>query len=226
MFTSFVFLPIDELPVLPCERPGPMPLICTICGAGPTDERLISDPLPGFLGHGTTPGEPDSSQLRLDGAAEWARLDQATRDAIGAAALELVTASMGVDRYIDRRAACRPFEAAHSLLGERLEMQILEAVPALRGSELPVPACVGRLCRVCGCTDEDGCYVGGPGLMCGWLEDDLCSACSSAAQPAGDGLNLAPVLTPYQRTWRRVAAAYRRLRHGHEAGQRPAASNP
>lgn len=29
-----------------------------------------------------------------------------------------------------------------------------------------------RMCRVCGCTDQDGCPGG-----CWWVEADLCSAC-------------------------------------------------
>lgn len=31
-------------------------------------------------------------------------------------------------------------------------------------------------CRVCGCTDDDGCPGG-----CTWVEDDLCSECTGAA---------------------------------------------
>jgi len=33
-----------------------------------------------------------------------------------------------------------------------------------------------RKCRVCGCTDQQGCVV--DGLPCHWVADDLCSACA------------------------------------------------
>lgn len=42
-----------------------------------------------------------------------------------------------------------------------------------------------RVCRGCGCTDEDGCLVeigfafGQPWAAgCSWVEDDLCSGCA------------------------------------------------
>lgn len=31
-----------------------------------------------------------------------------------------------------------------------------------------------QTCRICGCTDEDGCPKG-----CYWVEDDLCSSCAA-----------------------------------------------
>lgn len=178
---------------------------------------------------------------RFDGAAEWARLDPATRDAIGAMALELVTAAMGVDRHIDRRKLCRPFEAAHALLNERLETLILGHVAALAADELPVPACIGRVCRACGCSDEDGCY-GQAHVMCTWVADDLCSVCAPPKEAiarffgdsplgeipmgdAGSGLDLWPAVPrslarhaspriAYAAWWRRLTAAYGRLRPG------------
>lgn len=52
----------------------------------------------------------------------------------------------------------------------------LQAMPASlrRAFGLPVPE---RSCRVCGCTDDEGCPEG-----CWWVADDRCSACA-----AGDG---------------------------------------
>jgi hypothetical protein len=46
------------------------------------------------------------------------------------------------------------------------------------GSGLPC-----RMCRVCGCTDEDcsGC-IARTGFACSWAEDDLCSACHVPGQ--------------------------------------------
>lgn len=42
----------------------------------------------------------------------------------------------------------------------------------------PVPSPVYRVCRVCGCTDDDclGC-IERTGEACWWIDDDLCSAC-------------------------------------------------
>jgi hypothetical protein len=34
-----------------------------------------------------------------------------------------------------------------------------------------------RVCRVCGCTDQNACAGG-----CGWIEPDLCSLCALAIE--------------------------------------------
>lgn len=40
-----------------------------------------------------------------------------------------------------------------------------------------------RRCRVCGCTDYNGCICG-----CAWIEDDLCSECAATLEGGnGDG---------------------------------------
>jgi hypothetical protein len=39
---------------------------------------------------------------------------------------------------------------------------------------------VERICRYCGCTDEQACPED-----CSWVTDDLCSACEQRAQDAG-----------------------------------------
>lgn len=38
-------------------------------------------------------------------------------------------------------------------------------------------------CRICGCVEDDGCSLGevGAGIICHWVERDLCSACAPAA---------------------------------------------
>lgn len=68
-----------------------------------------------------------------------------------------------------------------------------------------------RVCRGCGCTDEDGCLVevyslwDGPWIeTCHWVKDDLCSGCRApeyrlrgplvdhrVAAPAGTGADAA-----------------------------------
>lgn len=35
-------------------------------------------------------------------------------------------------------------------------------------------------CRVCGCTDDDGCEN-----VCSWVEDDLCSSCQVFTRKSG-----------------------------------------
>ncbi len=38
------------------------------------------------------------------------------------------------------------------------------------------PAARACFCRVCGCTENDGC-IGADGLPCHWVTPTLCSAC-------------------------------------------------
>lgn len=40
-----------------------------------------------------------------------------------------------------------------------------------------------KYCRVCGCTDERGCYKEEIGEPCHWVEPDLCSYCAPAELP-------------------------------------------
>ena len=35
-----------------------------------------------------------------------------------------------------------------------------------------------RRCRVCGCTDDDGCIDELTGVPCHWVAPDLCSSCA------------------------------------------------
>lgn len=44
-----------------------------------------------------------------------------------------------------------------------------------------------RMCRVCGCTENDAC-ADVFGLGCHWVERDRCSACSDCARPMPEGL--------------------------------------
>lgn len=45
-----------------------------------------------------------------------------------------------------------------------------------QGEMVPVP----QICRICACTDYDGCRSV-HGVTCSWVEDDLCSACAPVA---------------------------------------------
>ncbi len=40
---------------------------------------------------------------------------------------------------------------------------------------LPMPGEI-RVCRICGCTDDNAC-LGRDGAPCHWVTGDLCSAC-------------------------------------------------
>ena len=110
---------------------------------------------------------------RFDGAAAWADLTPETQAAIGAVALELVVNCNGEDAY-ETYAETRPFQAANGVLMDELFHVVGEAIPAVIAAEpMPVPSMLGRVCRVCGCSQHDACLAG-----CGWAEDDLCTACA------------------------------------------------
>ena len=121
---------------------------------------------------------------RFDGAAAWATLTPDQQAEIGAIALEYVVNTYGEDAYfayVDPDPEVRPFVAARSLLMDELMRAVADAigdtVPALVDDELevPIPSLLGPVCRVCRCSQEDGCPEG-----CGWAEPDLCTACKAA----------------------------------------------
>lgn len=120
---------------------------------------------------------------RLDGSAEWARLPPDTQAAIGAAAIELVAAWVGLDscnRLSDRPTpTSRAFAAADRHGYDRLLELVAEAVPAIDPDDPPVPAGIGPVCRGCGCTEDAACNP-----PCHWVEPDLCSACGALDGPA------------------------------------------
>lgn len=47
-------------------------------------------------------------------------------------------------------------------------------IPAVQIGEPPAIADGPSLCRICGCSDDDGCWP-----PCWWVESDLCSACAA-----------------------------------------------
>ena len=54
----------------------------------------------------------------------------------------------------------------------RFDLAVLARLAEIQlGAPLPAP----RLCRICGCSDNDAC----PGV-CGWTTPDLCSSCVGA----------------------------------------------
>jgi hypothetical protein len=121
--------------------------------------------------------EPFKDWPRFDGAAAWKQLSPDQQARIGAAALEYVCALQGIG--LDDAQRRRPFEAAARLaLGEmcdgvRMRPIVLSAGP---DAPMPLPSLVGRVCRACGCSDDDSC-----GGSCHWAERDLCNVCVEEA---------------------------------------------
>ena len=119
---------------------------------------------------------------RLAGTVAWANLPPDVQSVIGALALELLGAWIGLDAATDDDPAATPasraFEAADSLCSDRLLGAVTENVLSLDVDHPPLPVSLGPVCRRCGCSEHDPCDVG-----CGWLEPDLCTACVSPASP-------------------------------------------
>lgn len=121
---------------------------------------------------------------RFDGGATWATLPAEKQERIGAIALELLAAwwaqEQAADRYNGSDPMLRAANAADILLIEELREAMVDAVPreALEDAEGNpfIPSLLGPVCRVCGCSQEDGCAIG-----CGWAEPDLCTACIEEA---------------------------------------------
>lgn len=117
---------------------------------------------------------------RIDGTTEWAKLPADTQAAIGAAAIEIAAAWVGLnaESLDDSRATSvtRAFEAADRHCYDLLVELVAEAVPAIDPDDPPLPASIGPFCRGCGCTEAAACSP-----PCHWVEPDLCSACAGNA---------------------------------------------
>ena len=50
-----------------------------------------------------------------------------------------------------------------------------------------IPASLGQVCRVCGCSDYDACWDVVIEEPCGWVEEDLCSRCAGRRAGCGPG---------------------------------------
>lgn len=109
---------------------------------------------------------------RIDGAKVWPTLGADIQAEIGAMAIELVASQAGMREATDFTGE-RAYDASLAGICGRLETLVLEAVPALADAgPVPIPASLGRVCRVCRCSQHDACQP-----PCAWAEDDLCTAC-------------------------------------------------
>ncbi len=122
---------------------------------------------------------------RFDGVAAWLELAPDSQAAIGAMALELgaALAAQTILDALDGRASpvSRATEAAYSVLVGGIEEAVTDVAPEL--ADRPhVPALLGQVCRVCGCSENDACDEG-----CSWAELDLCTACEVDPAEAARG---------------------------------------
>ncbi len=84
-------------------------------------------------------------------------------------------------RVVDDQAAWeRAADAASRHCDALLKDLFVEAIPreALEASDgAPrIPSLLGMVCRVCACSQNDGCADG-----CGWAEESLCTRCVAAS---------------------------------------------
>lgn len=116
---------------------------------------------------------------RYDGSRAAAHLSRAQRDQLAGLALEMVVAQDGALKC-ELRSEERPYQAAEALIrGEVCEIAAGVLPDELAGpAKPPIPACIGTICRVCGCSEHDACD--GPDGPCGWAERDLCTHCVPA----------------------------------------------
>jgi hypothetical protein len=115
----------------------------------------------------------------FDGAALWASLSADQQAAIGSAALEYVAGAnateaegMSVEQTPRSRVAEESLSRATDALEDAVNGTLAPDAWLDEAGHHRIPSVVGQICRQCGCTEHDGCYVG-----CGWAEENLCTAC-------------------------------------------------
>jgi hypothetical protein len=119
---------------------------------------------------------------RFDGYRAWTNLPVEEKEAIGPALLEFLCAQRALDAS-DGGPGERAAIAALDLLDGEL-MALLEPVMPpgfFYGAPAPLPSRLGRVCRVCGCSERYAC-VEADGMGCSWAEPDLCTVCAPAAR--------------------------------------------
>lgn len=121
-----------------------------------------------------------STLPRFDGAAAWTQLPPEEQAKIGALALELIAAWACNDEVNETadlpEAYARAAGFCDAELISALQDTVVDALPRdafFEGDLARIPSHLGPICRVCGCTQHDGCECG-----CGWAADDLCTSCA------------------------------------------------
>lgn len=102
---------------------------------------------------------------RIDGVIEWAKLSPDVQQRIGAAAKDLIACWVGVDGAPGNggepaNAETRAFEAADTFCSDQLLEAVTEHVPAIDAENPPLPAILGDVCPICGCSHYDPCTNG------------------------------------------------------------------
>ena len=119
---------------------------------------------------------------RFDGADAWSKLPADVQARIGAIALESV-ATLSLMERVDEDALPASYGriafAAGIELERDMQAEVLDALPedafvASDGRSPRIPALLGGVCRVCGCSQNFACEGG-----CGWAAEDVCTACVS-----------------------------------------------
>ncbi|BDL39094.1 hypothetical protein [Methylorubrum sp. GM97] len=122
----------------------------------------------------------------FNGAAVWATLSAAQQARIGAMALELAVAGAIAEHAPDpaaRAGAAAEKNAFEFLLAATLGLGgLLDRtwIDATGGKErYRIPSVIHRVCRACGCSQEDPCEQG-----CGWHDATTCIACVGSGKAA------------------------------------------
>lgn len=127
-----------------------------------------------------------SALSRFNGAEAWGFLTLEQQATIGALALELVAAWAVDDEALSAESDPRIGRVActfgdHVII-DLLQDEVSAALPretVFDDTGAPrVPSTYGKICRACGCSQNDACDIG-----CSWVEDDLCSVCADDSPP-------------------------------------------
>lgn len=117
----------------------------------------------------------------FDAAAHWAALSPEQQATVGAAALAYVAGVNAEEVESGDRfgtAQSRAAREAVNLADQHLIDVVSDALPPDawrdRWARALLPAIIGDVCRVCGCSEHDPCEDG-----CGWAEKHLCTACAA-----------------------------------------------
>lgn len=118
---------------------------------------------------------------RFDGRAAWGKIPPDTQAIIGVLALELVVAAHAA-QFPDCEAIERAALAAQRLAGAYMQHNVIAALTLAEDTPPRIPSCLGRVCHVCGCSEQDPCVSENmlSNKNCSWVKGakpDRCTAC-------------------------------------------------